>query len=161
MVPLAQNIWDHEVIDSIIGVNRNNRGAESGMAQVTEKMRLVGYNITSLSESSIDILDQVELVKRCLFVGGMIETYLLKSIDVALDGTKSEEFCRYRLDVQINIVIFVYNREQNEKWYRNQKHDDANHQHGTCARATCAIVIVIRASPASTIDRSKQNEKEA
>jgi len=122
-------------------VNWNNRGAKSGMTQVAEKMRLIGYNITSLSESSIDILDQVELVKSCLFVGGMIETYLLKSIDVALDGTKSEELCWYRLDIQIYVVIFVYNREQNEKWYRNQKQDDANYKHGTRPRATCAIVI--------------------
>ena len=131
MVPSLHEIRKHEVVDSVVCVNGNDWGAQSGVVQVTEEMRLIGYNIVSLSECSVDVLDQVELVKSCLFVGSMIETNLFEAKFVALGGTNTKEFCRRPFHVQKNIVIFEYNREKNKKGRGNKKEEDANHQHGT------------------------------
>ena len=131
MVPSLQEIRKHKVLDSVVRMNGNDRGAQGSMVQVTEEMRLLGYNNASLSECSIDVLDKVELVKSCLFVGSVIETNLLKAEFIALRGTNTKEFCWSPFHVQKNIVILEYNWEENKKGRGNKEKEDANHQHGT------------------------------
>ena len=71
VVPALQDAWHSVAIDGIVRVNRNNRGAQSGVVKVTEEMGIIRHNTARFGETSVHVLYKVVLVKGCLFVGGM------------------------------------------------------------------------------------------
>jgi hypothetical protein len=79
IVPALQYAWYSVAVDGIVRVNRNNRGAQSGVMEVTEEMSIIRHNIASMGETSVHILDEVILIEGRLFVGGVIEAHLLEA----------------------------------------------------------------------------------
>ncbi len=102
-------------------MNWNDGGAQSGVIEVIKEMRLIRYDVASMGETSVHILDEVVLIKCRLFSGGMIEAHLLEAEGVTFDAAVPANIFRRRLHVKINIVMLSDKVEKDKERYRNQQ----------------------------------------